>query len=261
MTELSTPEHLLLHALADGELDAAAAISLEARIEAEPLLAAEYARIVALKARVKALDKPKVPADFAARIAALASEPKPAPAARRSAVMSFQHPSWRALAASIVVTAFAASTGTYLLTAPPQQGDFSLEDQVANDHHRSLLATSPIDVVSSDRHTVKPWLDQKLGLSPPTADLSAKGFPLVGGRVDVIAGNPVPTLVYKRRQHLISVVAIPLRNDASQTIAPVTKTVDGYNMVGWTGGGFKYLAVSDLGPDELDTFVDDFRKQ
>ncbi len=257
MTEVSSSEYLLLHALADGELDAAAAMTLEARLAADPALAAEYARILAVKERTKALGKPNVSADFAARIAAITSEAKSAP--RRPRILSFDHPSWRALAASVVLTAFAASGGTYLLSSA--HNDFSVEDQVANDHRRSLLAASPIDVVSSDRHTVKPWLDQKLGLSPPTADLSAAGFPLVGGRVDVIAGNAVPTLVYRRRQHLISVVAIPLTGDGMQTADPVSKTVDGYNMIDWTGAGFKYLAVSDLDPAELKTFVDDFRKQ
>ncbi len=241
-------------------LDAAAALTLEARLAADPALAAEYARILAVKERTKALGKPNVSTDFAARITAITSDSKSALAPRRARLLSFDHPSWRALAASVVLTAFAASGGTYLLSSAPQN-DFSVEDQVANDHHRSLLATSPIDVVSTDRHTVKPWLDYKLGMSPPTADLSAAGFPLVGGRVDVIAGNAVPTLVYGRRKHLISVVAIPLKGEGMQSVEPISKTVDGYNMVNWTGNGFKYFAVSDLDPAELRTFVDDFRKQ
>ncbi|MEJ0051120.1 MAG: anti-sigma factor [Methylovirgula sp.] len=260
MTEVSSSEYLLLHALADGELDAAAAMSLEARLAADPVLAAEYARILAVKERTKALGKPTVSPDFAARIAAITSDAKSTSARPQARILSFDHPSWRALAASVVLTAFAASGGTYLLSSAPHY-DFSVEDQVANDHHRSLLATSPIDVVSTDRHTVKPWLDQKLGMSPPTADLSAAGFPLVGGRVDVVAGDAVPTLVYGRRKHLISVVAIPLKGDGMQSVEPVSKTVDGYNMVDWTGNGFKYLAVSDLDPAELRSFVDDFRKQ
>ncbi|MEW6437637.1 MAG: anti-sigma factor [Pseudomonadota bacterium] len=257
MTQLSPSDLLLLHALADQELDAAAALALEARVAAEPALAAEYARILALKARTKALGKPAVSPDFAARIAALAQDAEPRPAARRARIFSFDHPSWRALAASVVLTAFLAGGGTYLFTAP--QSEASIEDAVADGHHRALLAASPIDVQSSDRHTVKPWLDQKLGLSPPTADLAAQGFPLVGGRVEVIAGNPLPVLVYRRRQHLISVVAKPLPNGSVE--APASRTVDGYNMVSWAGGGFHYWAVSDLDPVELSNFVDNFRKQ
>jgi anti-sigma factor RsiW len=229
-------------------------------MKTNPGLAAEYACLLAVRERTRALKKPEVSAEFAARIAAIASDAKFAPKSQRARILSFDHPSWRALAASVVLTAFAASGGTYLLSSA-RLNDFSVEDQVANGHRRSLLATSPIDAVYSDQHTVKPWLDRKLGFSPPTADLSAKGFPLIGCRVDVIAGNAVPTLVYRRRQHLISVVAIPLKGDDTQSVDPVSKTVDGYNMVNWTGNGFKYLAVSDLEPTEFRTLVDDFRSQ
>jgi len=257
MTNESSSENMLLHALADGELDAATAVSVEARIAADPALAAEYARIIAVKARTKALGKPAVSEDFASRISAIGMPQKPT--SSRAAIWSFDHPSWRALAASVVMTAFLASGGTYLVTS--SGNDTSVEDAIANGHHRSLLATSPIDVVSSDKHTVKPWFDRKLGLSPPTVDLSADGFPLVGGRVEVVSGAPLPSLVYRRRQHLISVVAQPLKNGTAQNQAPVAKTVDGYNMVEWTGEGFTYWAVSDLDTVELREFVDDFRKQ
>ncbi len=251
MTDIAPSEYLLLHALADQELDAATALLLEARIAAEPALATEYARILALKERVKSLGKPQVSEDFAARIAAIGSDAEPAP--RRTRILSLDHPSWRALAASVVLTVFIASGGTYLVMSP--RGDTVIEDEIANGHRRSLLATSPTDVLSSDRHTVRPWFDQKLGWSPPTVDLSSEGFPLVGGRVEVIAGNPVPGLVYRRRQHLITVVAMPLAAGREQVEAPISKVVDGDNMVHWASGGFKYWAVSDLDADELSSFV------
>jgi anti-sigma factor RsiW len=255
MKNASPSEDLLLHALADGELDAATALSVETRIANDPSLAAEYARIIALKERSKALGKPSVSPDFAARIAgtpltSAASKPKR---------LSFDNPSWRALAASVMVTALVASGGTYLVTSSSDNP--SIEDAIANDHRRSLLAASPIDIASSDKHTVKPWFDQKLGLSPPTVDLSAEGFPLMGGRVEVVSGEPLPSLVYRRRQHLISLVAQPLKTGATPSAGPNPKTVDGYNMIEWTGDGFAYWAISDLDMTELHEFVDDFRKQ
>jgi anti-sigma factor RsiW len=256
MTNGSPPEDLLLHALADGELDAATAFSLETRIASDPLLAAEYARIMALKERSKSLGKPSVSPDFAARIAAIAAPH--ASTASKPKRLSFDHPSWRALAASVMVTAFLASGGTYLVTS--SRNDTSIEDAIANGHRRSLLAASPIDVVSSDKHTVKPWFDQKLGLSPPTVDLSAEGFLLMGGRVEVVSGEPLPSLVYRRRQHLISVIAQPLKTGATPSAAPSAKIVDGYNMIEWAGDGFAYWAISDLDMTELHEFVDDFRK-
>ena len=76
---------------------------------------------------------------------------------------------------------------------------------------RSLMASQPIDVASSDRHTVKPWFNGKLPESPRVVDLTTQGFPLVGGRIDVIGLTPAPTLVYRHRLHVISLTALPAR--------------------------------------------------
>jgi anti-sigma factor RsiW len=110
-------------------------------------------------------------------------------------------------------------------------------------------------VLSSDRHTVKPYLDAHLGLSPPAPDLATQGYPLVGGRVEVIGQQPVPTLVYRHNEHTISVVARPGTTAAA---APKPLASGGYNMVEWSGDGFAFTAVSDLEPDELRSFVADY---
>ena len=71
------------------------------------------------------------------------------------------------------------------------------------------MAPRPIDVASSDRHTVKPWFAGRIPQAPRVVDLAKEDFPLVGGRLDVVAEAPVPTLVYGHSKHLISVTAVP----------------------------------------------------
>ena len=128
---------------------------------------------------------------------------------------------------------------------------------LVDDHRRALLAHEPIDVASSDRHTVKPWFDAHLALSPPVVDLSASGYVLVGGRVDVVNGAPSPTLVYRLREHLISVTALPptrFSNGEGEFSA-----IDGYETMSWSGGGFVYWVVSDIPRLDLQAFITVFR--
>jgi len=252
VSPISDDDLMLLNALADAELDAGAAMALERRLATEPALAAEFDRIMALKERVAGLERPVVTSEFEARMAALGTaQPAVGSVVRRGASI-FE--GWRAVAATIVVTAFIASGATHLIEV--QHTGFSMEDAVAGSHRRSLLATNPVDIASSDRHTVKPWLDAKLGISPPATDLVAQGYPLIGGRVDVLGSDTVPTLVYRHNEHLITLLAAP----GTETVSgPVSLTAGGYNMVHWTGGGFSYWAVSDLEPVELASFVADYR--
>jgi anti-sigma factor RsiW len=112
-----------------------------------------------------------------------------------------------------------------------------------------------VEVASSDRHTVKPWFNGRLPQSPRVVDLTAQGFPLAGGRIDVIGLKPAPTLVYRARLHVISVTALPLKD--SEGAQP--RAINGYNVVAWTDGPLAYWAVSDLAAPELEAFSRAFR--
>ena len=163
---------------------------------------------------------------------------------------------WRAMAASIVMTAVLASGATQWVMF--NAASDSVAAEIAGDHRRSLLAASPIDIVSSDRHTVKPWLDARIGVSPPAPDLAQDGYALIGGRVEVIADRPVPALVYRHREHLITLVAEP--QQGGSTSQPEDLSSGGFSLVHWSDGAFSYWAISDMERPELDDFVARFRK-
>ena len=113
---------------------------------------------------------------------------------------------WRQMAASIALTAVLASGATQWLTTADNGSD-SFAVAVANGHRRSLLAATPVDIVSSDRHTVKPWLDGRIGVSPAAPDMAKDGYALIGGRVEVIGDKPMPALVYRHHEHLITLAS------------------------------------------------------
>ena len=162
-------------------------------------------------------------------------------------------PGWLAYAASILLAVAVGSGGTLLITGERQ------EDAVANElidsHLRSLLGNHLTDVASSDQHTVKPWFAGRSELSPPAVDLAGEGFPLVGGRLDLIAGKPIPALVYRRREHVVNVFVLPAsRGDLAKTL-----TRRGYSLRHWDEGDLGFWAVTDAAPSELAEFERVFR--
>jgi anti-sigma factor RsiW len=237
---------LLVHAYHDGELDPANALAIERRLATDPALARESNEIAALRRAVREkLPREQAPAHLRARIAR-AVAPAVTPVA----------PSWRALAASMVLAA-ALSSGATWLALRPAPSQFIVQAAV-DSHLRGLMASQPIDVSSSDRHTVKPWFNGRIPQAPRVVDLTQEGFPLVGGRIDVVDGAGVPTLVYRHRQHLISLMAVPAASRA--TTGPVRNSQQGYNIVSWNADGVAYWAVSDVGAGDLDTFARLFRE-
>ena len=130
----------------------------------------------------------------------------------------------------------------------------AIADQVVANHVRSLLAAQLVDVVSSDQHIVKPWFDGKIDFAPEVRDLSANGFPPVGGRLNYLAGKTVAALVYQRNKHPINLFVTP--EPTSRSTSPRVMNRRGYNLFSWTNNGMKYWAVSDLNQAELSEFTE-----
>ncbi len=168
--------------------------------------------------------------------------------------MPTRAPGWLAYAASVLIAVAIGSGGTFLLTGEQQQN--TIANEVIDSHLRSLLGGHLTDVQSSDKHTVKPWFAGRTDISPPGVDLAAAGFPLVGGRLDLIQGKPVPALVYRAGKHIINVFVLPAREgDFGETL-----TRRGYTLHHWNEGDIGYWAVSDAAAAEFDKFERAFRQ-
>jgi anti-sigma factor RsiW len=238
--------HLLVHAYLDGELDVAGSLALEQAIAGDPRLAGNLSEITALQNALREKFPPEQPpAYLKSRIDAAVGRK----AARH-------RPSWALLAASVLVAIGLSSGSTWLALRTPAMSSFSAE--LIDSHMRALAAPQPIDVASSDTHKVKPWFNGKIPQSPRVVDLAADGFPLVGGRIDVIDKTAVPTLVYSKDLHIISLTSILSSGAEKDSMA--ARQIQGYNMVSWNDGVRTYWAISDLNIRDLNRFTKLFQQ-
>ena len=254
MMKLSDQDALLLNAYLDGEMAALEAVDFERRLAGEPGLSAELGTYRAMRSALRADRSDDVPsADLGRRIMANLNLRQPTSHEQRR--QRYAPADWQRLAASFLIGALFAGAMTFAGLRDNDGTDVS--SQIVSAHIRGLMSAHSIDVASSDHHTVKPWFNGKLAFAPTVVDLAAQGFPLVGGRVDVVDLEPVATLVYSRGKHLISLTQMPNpRTPAGSTHQNLER---GYLALSWDKGNISYWAVSDAAAGDLRNFVTEFQ--
>jgi anti-sigma factor (TIGR02949 family) len=147
-----------------------------------------------------------------------------------------------------------AAAMVFFLVLP---GGTNLTNDLVSAHVRSLMPPHLIDVVSTDKHTVKPWFAGHADVSPVVADFESQGYRLIGGRADYIDHQRSAVVVYEHGAHVINVFtwAAADRHTLSNT------TRSGYHLAFWQQGDIQYCAVSDTGWDELLGLVRLLREQ
>lgn len=195
------------------------------------------------------------PADIRARIGKMLDEEsayQPAPgliplrAKRRSFLLG--------AASGAGVTGIAAAIAVAMLLPPSAS---TLADAVTDAHTRALMSGHEIEVVSSSHHIVKPWFAGKVDISPPVQDFADKGFKLVGGRVDDVAGARAAVVVYHHDKHEIDLFVWADRGSQ----LPTSGMRHGYQSVFWKSGDLSFAAVCDMQGQELRKFVNLVRSE
>jgi anti-sigma factor RsiW len=240
---------LLVAAYQDGELSPPEALLMERRIASEPDVRALAEELQNLSRQLRAtLSGEPLPEALRGKIISEVGFSEELPIRRRALQLL-------PIAASLLI-GFLVGGGTVAgLNWSNRSTDRSISDTVFEAHLRSLAAPEPFDIASSDRHVVKPWFNGRVGVAPSAPDLASAGFPLIGGRVDIVSGTTAPVLVYRHDRHIISVTVLPRTFPASDA----QESRDGSNIVRWTIGDLSYWAVSDLNGADLRQFVAAFR--
>ena len=107
-------------------------------------------------------------------------------------------------------------------------------------------SANPVDVVSTDKHTVKPWFAGKLPFSFNLPELQNSSFTLAGGRVVYFEHSSGAQLLFNVRKHQLSVFIF---KDEQQKLpfyeGTATATRLALHMESWSEGGLRYFIVSD----------------
>jgi anti-sigma factor RsiW len=244
---------ILLHALIDGELDAGHTRDVEEHVASCPRCAAALADYREMSKAIEGADLHfTAPPELRRRIEA--SLPQALPRISPQASAPSRRSLLRGFAMGSAVSALAA-TGLVAIVLRNDDEQRILSD-VVSAHLRSLQAGHLIDVISTDQHTVKPWFNGKLDVSPPVVDLTAQGFTLIGGRLDYVDARSIGAVVYRRRQHVINLFVA--QTASTDHRAAKMETMQGFNIRRWSEQGMNFWAVSDIGPDELAEFGNKF---
>jgi anti-sigma factor RsiW len=224
----------------DGELSEEEMRTFDAHVRNCPSCSADALTRVQMKRAIQVAGKRFVPtAEFRKRV-------QQSKATKRRSLQL----GWMFAAAAVAILVAGALTSTYVGTRSARNHVFS---EIADLHVETLASSSPVDVISTDRHTVKPWFQGKIPFAFDLPELQNTGFSLVGGRMTYLDQTPGAHLIYDARKHHISVFvfqerSLPTRLDENS----VSSKKLSFNMETWSQGGLRYFVIGDASVTDID---------
>jgi anti-sigma factor RsiW len=224
----------------DGELPAEEMRSFDAHVRGCPSCSADALTRVQMKRAIQSAGKRYTPStDFRKRMQQkIAAKPQ-----RRVAL------GWMFAAAAVILVA-GTFTSVYLGTRSGRDQVFS---EIADLHVETLASSSPVDVISTDRHTVKPWFQGKIPFAFNLPELQNTEFSLLGGRMTYLDQAPGAHLIYDVRKHHISVFVFQERSlPATLDEHSVSPKPLPFNLETWSQNGLRYFVIGDASTADID---------
>jgi|SRR5580658_3381321 anti-sigma factor RsiW len=224
----------------DGELAPAESAPLGAHLRRCPVCAADALERVQLKRSLQRAGMRYEPS------AELRSKITKMVAARSTSGIVRQ---WRL----VLVPALVVLVAAFLLNAylgRERSARQRVYSELADLHVATLASATPVDVVSTDRHTVKPWFQGKIPFTFNLPELTGSEFSLMGGRVAYFEQVSGAQLIYQIRKHEISVFIFPERAETSGLPSGAANS-ESFNTETWTQNGLRYFVIGDASPADI----------
>jgi anti-sigma factor RsiW len=231
----------------DGELSSEQMRDFNKHVRCCPTCGADALARVQMKRSFQAVGKRFTPSPAFRKVVQRRIEARPRPAAFGMA--------WMMASAVIAVLLVVGLASTYRLRDRARTEQVFSE--VADLHVGMLASSAPVDVVSTDRHTVKPWFQGKIPFAFDLPELQNSEFSLLGGRMTYLAQTPGAHLVYEVRKHRISVLVFQegsLQASLDEN-APAKKELS-FNVETWSHGGLRYFVIGDASAIDVHNLAD-----
>jgi anti-sigma factor RsiW len=227
-------------AYVDGEFAAPEAEAFEVHMAGCARCTAEVASLMKLKREMRVAKMQFAPsAEFRMRMRkqVVASVSK-----EKSTQKKWAWPAMMAMAAALLVV---VSVG--VMRMPSKSGGW---DEVADLHVTAMASVNPYDVVSSDRHTVKPWFQGRIPFSFNIPEMAGTGYELLGGRLVYLHQQPVAQLIVARGAHRISVLVS--RDDSGAGVDENGGVHNSFHTASWRAGELRFRVVGDADAGAID---------
>jgi anti-sigma factor RsiW len=133
-----------------------------------------------------------------------------------------------------------------------RSGDQQLMSELADLHVATLASSNPVDVISTDRHTVKPWFAGKIPFTFNLPELQDSPFVLLGAKVSYLNQSPGAELIFRVRQHQISVFIFQERALGNLRANDAVQSALSFNVRSWSHNDLRYFVIGDASPQDLD---------
>lgn len=225
----------------DGELPPEEMRAFDAHVRGCQRCAPEALARVQAKRSIQAAGKRYVPsADFRQRMQrSVAAKPQ------RSSSFA-----WMLATASVLIFAVAAFSVAQFEREQARVAE--VYGEVADSHVETLASSSPVDVVSTDRHTVKPWFQGKIPFAFDLPELENTGFSLLGGRMTYLEQAPGAHLIYQVRKHEISVLIFQESALHGGLGDGAAERKLSFNVETWSQGGLRYFVIGDVSATDIE---------